>query len=143
MIRGDQLSFLPRAARKDTPLIETHIRLLHIPEPVKELRFAEALGRNWRFDYAWPAQRIALEIEGGVFGRKIEATDGKTYRVGGRHSTGVGLTNDAVKYNRAAILGWLVIRATTDMVRDGSAISELLDAFKARGVDLEPKGASR
>ena len=43
---------------------------------------------------------------------------------------------DCEKYNRAAILGWLVIRATTTAVRDGIAIRDLVDAFKAKGVPL-------
>lgn len=105
-----------------------------MPIPQEEYRFAElAVGRKWRFDYAWPEWRVAFEIEGAVFGRQIEGADGKKYRLGGRHNSGAGLQEDAFKYNRAAILGWCVIRATTTMIRDGLAIAELVDAFTARG----------
>lgn len=52
---------------------------LSAPEP--EHRFHES--RRWRFDYAWPEHRVALEVEGGVWTRgrhtrpSIELGDGK------------------------------------------------------------------
>jgi hypothetical protein len=126
--------FALRRAGVRKPLIEEQVIAAGLPEPVAEFMFAKAIGRKWRFDYAWPDHKIALEIEGAVFGRLITTADGKKIRAGGRHSTGAGLQADAFKYNRAAILGWLVIRATTTMVRDGHAITELTDAFRAQGV---------
>lgn len=131
---GHPSLFATRRSGTQRPVIEEQMTAAGLPEPEMEYLFAAPIGRRWRFDYAWPALRIALEIEGAVFGRAIKGEDGKVYRVGGRHSTGAGLQNDAFKYNRAAILGWLVVRATTTMVRDGHAIAELVDAFKARGV---------
>ena len=82
-----------------------------LPAPVTEYTFA--LPRRWRFDYAWPCERDALEVEGGVF-------------IGGRHSRGVGQMRDMEKYNRAVLLGWRVLRvvprdlcarATADLLR--------------------------
>lgn len=119
-----------------------------IPPAETEFRFAASIGRNWAFDHCWPHHKIALEIEGGGFGRYVVITQGHerrkgksipikpgtAIRFGGRHNTGAGLQADAEKYNRAAILGWLVIRATTTMVRDGDAIRDLVDAFHARGI---------
>ena len=106
-----------------------------LPFPEQEYFFAALLGRQWRFDLAWPGigYRIAFEQEGAVFGRAIQGADGKTYRLGGRHNSGAGMQADCEKYSRAAILGWCVIRATTTMIRDGQAIELLVDAFKARG----------
>lgn len=142
---GSMLFETKKARRSKTPKtadewkehVAEKIREHGLPEPTCEHRFAALLGRNWRFDFAWPSLKLALEIEGAVFGRayKVQGPNGPmTIRAGGRHSTGAGLQADAFKYNRAAILGWLVIRATTTMVRDGHAITELVDAFKARGV---------
>jgi hypothetical protein len=83
-----------------------------LPRPVAELQF-EPL-RRWRFDYAWPEAKIALEVEGGVWS-------------GGRHTTGKGFVGDMAKYNRAAVLGWRVLRvqprdlltlATVQMVKE-------------------------
>lgn len=68
-----------------------------IPKPVQEFRFH--LTRKWRFDFAWPDQKVALEVEGGVW-------------TGGRHTRGSGFIKDMEKYNEAAGLGWRVFRCT-------------------------------
>lgn len=64
-------------------------------EVVKEFRFHPT--RRWRFDYAIPSHKIALEVEGGVF-------------TGGRHTRSKGFIGDMEKYNEAARLGWTVVR---------------------------------
>lgn len=61
-------------------------------------------GRKFRFDFAWPELRTALEIDGGIFLKR------------GGHTTGVGKRRDAEKDWLAAQNGWRVIRWTTDMV---------------------------
>lgn len=76
-------------------------------EPVREFRFSPP--RLWRFDFAWPAQKVAVEIEGGVWN-------------GGRHTRGSGFTADCEKYNRAAQLGFRVFRFPTAEVKNGHAI---------------------
>lgn len=83
-------------------------------EPQREFRFCE---RMWRFDFAWPAQKLALEVEGGIW-------------TSGRHTRGSGYANDLAKYNRAAMLGWRVLRFTTQMVESGQAINEVLEALR-------------
>jgi hypothetical protein len=50
------------------------------------------------------------------------------------------MQEDCIKYTQAAILGWLVVRATTTMIRDGIAITLLEAAFDARRKDGYPKG---
>jgi len=55
--------------------------------------------RRWRFDFAWPSKKIAVEIEGGTW-------------TGGRHTRGAGFQKDCEKYNAAAVLGWTVLRFT-------------------------------
>jgi hypothetical protein len=67
-----------------------------LPLPEAEHRFCE---RRWRFDYAWPAQKVALEVEGGIYTR-------------GRHVRPKGFLNDMKKYNRATVLGWRLVRCT-------------------------------
>lgn len=66
-----------------------------IPVAVTEYRFHPK--RKWRFDFAWPTVRVALEVEGGVW-------------TGGRHTRGAGFLRDMEKYNSAAIAGWRVLR---------------------------------
>lgn len=49
--------------------------------------------RNFRFDFAWPAYLIAVEVEGF-----------------GRHMFPGGFSRDIEKYNLAGLNGWLVLR---------------------------------
>ena len=86
------------------------LRAAGLPEPVAEYRFHSV--RKWRFDYAWPEQLIALEIEGGVW-------------VKGRHVRPSGYEEDCRKYNAAAALGWRVLRATPDMIRNGEILNTI------------------
>lgn len=64
---------------------------------VKEYRFHPV--RKWRFDYAIPKYKIAIEIDGGVW----------TY---GRHNRASGYIKDMEKMNTAASSGWLVLHFT-------------------------------
>lgn len=91
-----------------------HIRAEKLPEPVREYRFAP--DRKWRFDFAWPDEKLAVEVEGGVWS-------------GGRHTRGAGFLKDAEKYNRAALMGWRVLRFDTAQVRDGTAIAAVREAL--------------
>lgn len=102
-----------------TPL-EQQLSAAQLPAWETEYQFAP--GRRWAFDVAWPAFQIALEVEGGTW-------------VQGRHVRPLGFEEDCRKYNRAATLGWLVIRATTAMVRRGQVLGELRAAFHARGLE--------
>ncbi len=90
---------------------------------VPEYRFHET--RKWRFDFAFPEQRLAVEVEGVRFvGR------GKDTKLEGRHVTPTGFEGDAEKYNEAAILGWRVLRMTRKMIKDGRALQYIERALK-------------
>jgi len=65
--------------------------------------------RRWRFDFAWPKDMVALEVEGGIYSR-------------GRHTTPKGMIADACKYNEAALLGWTVVRVMACHIKSGEAI---------------------
>ena len=65
--------------------------------------------RRWRFDFALPSEKIAIEIEGAVW-------------TGGRHTRGSGFVKDMEKYNHASLLGWRVLRFSPDQVDNGLAI---------------------
>ena len=62
-----------------------------------EYRFHDT--RKWRFDYAIPSKKIAVEIEGGAW-------------INGRHNRAQGFIADMEKYNTAAAMGWRLLRAT-------------------------------
>lgn len=85
--------------------------------PVQEYRFAPP--RRWRFDYAWPSRKVAIEVEGGVW-------------IAGRHTRGKGYIRDLEKYNEAALLGWTVLRYTPAQMRDLLYLRDLQRLEKAR-----------
>ena len=103
-----------RALKAD---LDTLIRLAGLPEPKREFRFHKV--RRWRFDYAWEDLMLALEREGSTW-------------KGGRHTSGSGYRQDCIKYSEAAILGWVVLRVTVDMIRDGTALDLLQRAVRSR-----------
>lgn len=83
--------------------------------PTREHQFCD---RGWRFDFAWPEKKVAVEVEGGTaFGKS-------------RHSKGRGFEADAAKYNRAAREGWIVLRYSTRMVTAGDAINEVITVLE-------------
>lgn len=77
-----------------------------LPVPVAEFRFAPP--RRWRFDWVWLEQRLAVEIQGGLYTR-------------GRHTRGPALVNEYAKLNAAVIAGWRVLLVTPAQVRSGEA----------------------
>jgi hypothetical protein len=63
--------------------------------------FVFAAPRKWRFDFAIPASKVALEVQGGLFS-------------GGRHTRGAALLKEHEKLNRAACLGWRILYCVPD-----------------------------
>ena len=55
--------------------------------------------RKWRFDFAWLRQKVAVEIEGGIYKK-------------GRHTSPAGFIGDCDKYNAATECGWALFRFT-------------------------------
>lgn len=90
-----------KAAKSQAPdlflkLLQTKFKGIEV---VKEFQFHPT--RRWRFDYAFPEKKVAVEVDGGVWS-------------GGRHINPAGYINDMEKLNNAAAMGWLVLRITTD-----------------------------
>ena len=86
--------------------------------------------RKWRFDFAWPEQNVAVEIEGGIF--QGAPSSGKKYQTG--HRSIGGVMKDMEKYNEAAILGWCVLRyhAKDLNSRPIQVFEEVLRALRGR-----------
>jgi len=88
--------------------------------PEREFKFA--LPRKYRFDFAWPEKKLAVEVEGGTW-------------INGRHNRASSIEKDMEKYNLAAKQGWVVLRFSTAMVTSGEAIDEVLSVLnELRGV---------
>jgi very-short-patch-repair endonuclease len=70
-----------------------------IKMPVAEFLFAKELKRKFRFDYCFIDNKLAVEIEGGVW-------------INGRHNRPSGFIKDMEKYNLACMLGYRILRFT-------------------------------
>lgn len=95
-----------------------------IPDPEREFRFVET--RRFRFDYAWPAVRMAVEVEGGIF-----------MRGGGRHNRGAYMLTDMEKYNLAAENGWTLLRYTPQQVISSEAVGQIYATMRRRQATLD------
>ncbi len=107
-------------AQKKQPIIDLFVCLCKSDLGVlcvKEHKFHPK--RKWRFDYAIPDHKIALEVEGGVW-------------TGGRHTSSSGFLKDMEKYNTATLMGWRVLRTTPDELLRTATLRMLQDAITRR-----------
>lgn len=68
--------------------------------------------RQWRADFHILETKILVEIEGGIW-------------TGGRHTRGKGFIHDMEKYNAATVLGYQVLRFSTEQVKSGLAVRQI------------------
>jgi hypothetical protein len=74
-------------------------------------RLKENNVKDWRFDFAFPKEKLLIELQGATF------KGGK-----GGHTSGTGYEDDCYKKNNAKLCGWTVLEFTTRMVSNGDAI---------------------
>jgi very-short-patch-repair endonuclease len=93
--------------KKTSDLEESFVTLWRLhgrPEqPCREHRFHSE--RRWRFDFAWPCSKVAVELDGGAWRR-------------GRHHRPQGFREDCRKHNAASLAGWTVLRYTAEDLRE-------------------------
>ena len=68
--------------------------------------------RKWKADFHLVGKKILVEVEGGIWS-------------GGRHTRGKGYIGDMEKYNAATMMGYQVIRFSTEQVKSGLAIQQI------------------
>lgn len=93
-----------KAARHTTPrkqaynrqVVTAYFTQMGLPTPVYEHQHIE--GRKYALDISFPAHRLGIEIEGGVW----------TDRSG--HRTALGVIRDMRKHNLGLMAGWRVLR---------------------------------
>lgn len=68
-------------------------------------------GRGWVLDFAWPPQKVLVEIDGG--NHLVRYDSNGVPRAVGRHTQ----DGDYEKINAAIELGWLPLRYTTSMIK--------------------------
>jgi len=102
-------------ASKLEELMAFQIKACDWPEPIREYLFIH--GRCFRADFAWPALKLLLEVDGGTWN-------------GGRHTSGKGFANDCEKYNLAMLQGWRVLRVTGEHIKSGQALAWLEEVMR-------------
>ena len=73
-------------------------------------------GRRFAADFAWPDQRLLLEVQGGVF-------------TGAAHGSIGGILADNQRLNLATLHGWRLLRIVPNDTGD-DAIAETLDLIE-------------
>lgn len=101
----------------------SHLLDAGLPAPIRELRFAPP--RRFRFDFAWPSALLAVEIQGGVYGRG---------RRRGRHVRAAGFERDREKLHLAMLNGWRVYEFTAKHILTGMALEVTRRALEMAGV---------
>lgn len=111
----------------DEPLLSLHSEYLFMTE------------RQFRFDFAFPKLKIAVELNGGVYGNRK-----------GGHSSSVGIRRDYKKMNCATACGYRVFQLTKeDCMGEGAKqvvrllgymiLKELSNVYKARFMKLSDR----
>ncbi|ARG36211.1 DUF559 domain-containing protein [Acinetobacter baumannii] len=90
-------------------VLATHLRACKIGFE-QEYKFHPK--RKWRADFLITGTKILIEVEGGIWS-------------GGRHTRGKGYIGDMEKYNSAAMMGFTVLRFSTEQVKSGMALKQI------------------
>jgi hypothetical protein len=72
--------------------------------------------RRWRLDFAWPGDKVGVEVQGGLW-------------TGGKHARGAGIENDYEKGNAGQLLGWTVLYVSPGQIRSGQAVQWIKQAL--------------
>lgn len=67
--------------------------------------------RKWRFDFAWPLLKVAVEYQ-GIFGKKTAS-----------HASVSGIARDCEKFTEASLDGWVLILINAKTVENGQALT--------------------
>lgn len=124
MSRGRRLEFRPEDAERQLALELTAAGIDY------EQQYRYVPGRQYRADFAFPAARLLVEVQGGVYTRQA-------------HGSVSGVLADNERLNLATLHGWSVLRFTPTQVQHGEALSvvEGLLARWASGPWVSAEGA--
>lgn len=96
----------------------TRIEKAGLPIGEGQARIVE--GRQFAFDRVWRPEKVAVEVQGGVW-------------VQGAHARGTGVERDCLKASMAGALGWRVLPISRAMIEDGSAVALIRQALEHVG----------
>ena len=92
---------MAHGSRYSLPVVLAWFAECGLPEPMPEFRFHSE--RLWRFDFCWVPQKVACEVNGGLW-------------TGGAHVRGAALLREYAKLNQAAAMGYRVMFVTPDQL---------------------------
>ena len=103
-LQGDFLGWWRLLADEPEPTPEYHfVREIVGEGPGIRQRIKDANLQDWRFDFAWPNKKVAIELDGGIWTR-------------GAHVRGSHYESDRKKCNTAQLHGWIVLVFTSGML---------------------------
>lgn len=108
-------------------LLWQRIEWAGLPLPTLQYHWAKSEGRMFRSDGAYVAERILLEVQGGIWAQDP-----------GRHNRGSGYERDCARDNLAALLGWKLLRFTERMIKDGTATRTIARALGRNDAGGQP-----
>lgn len=112
---NDERNIRNKANQRDVfmMLIETDLKLEVWPE------YFFTLERQYRFDYAIPELKIAIEQNGGIWSKGNSG-----------HSSGKGIQRDMDKTALAASLGWTVISRSPEQMQTTETLNLIKSAIQ-------------
>ena len=94
------------------------IRCVGLPEPKTQYRLPELPERKFAWDFAWPVERLLVDVQGG------------TWVSNSGHTSGAGLERDCEKMVLATLAGYRVMFVTGMQVKDGRAVQWIERSLK-------------
>jgi very-short-patch-repair endonuclease len=111
-------------ARAEEQLAAT-LTMLGEPFSLFEQQFPYVPGRRFAADFAYPAVRLLIEIQGGLV--PFTREDGEVRA--GAHGSVSGVLRDLERTNLAALNGWRMLRFPPDAMRE-SRIADTIDTIE-------------
>lgn len=93
----------------------------NVPCPERQVQLLET--RKFTVDFVWRKQRIAVEIDGGLW------MQNQVGRGGGAHSRPANIIRDMEKSNLVQRAGYRFFRFTTTQVMNGEALEFIQELF--------------
>lgn len=98
------------------------LKIENLPMPLRQYKFYPT--RKWRCDFMYVQEKIAVEIEGGLFMK------GQGKFTGAGHSHPIHIMRDIEKYNYLALMGYRLFRFGKKEINNGDAISMISRALE-------------
>lgn len=91
------------------------IKVANLPLPERHVKLIP--GRQFEHDFVWRKQKIAVEVQGGIW-------------IQSGHSTGQGILRDCEKLNLVVLQGYKPLLVTKQMIADGRALNYIEELLK-------------